>query len=96
MQRDFTLVFTDMDGVALSDDSEKPVTLGVVAVRSLLTPEQDTPALEKVERFRLASHIHSAKCPVELSIEEAGKIKMLIGQFFPPLIVGQAFAMLEA
>jgi len=74
-----------------------PVTLGTIAVNALLTsyPNEQPTSEEKVQRWRLAQAIFAAGESLDIRIEDVVLIKRLIGVAYAPLIVGQAFAMLD-
>jgi hypothetical protein len=106
MAIDFTKPLTNLDGTAVKDAEGKDVntTLGKVAEQSLLAVYADerdpqtgketiTPE-EKFNRWKLATKISGQK-DVSLTAEELALIKKLIGKAFPPLVVGQAWTMLD-
>jgi hypothetical protein len=78
------------------DQVVRPVTLAVVAYSALLRPDEKAADAEKMTRYKLAFQIAQASGPVELSLDDAAMVKRLIGQNPSPLVVGQAFEMLEA
>ena len=104
MAIDFTQPITNLDGSEIKDADGKPVvsTLGRVAEQALLAVYADerdqsgketiTPE-EKFKRWKLASKVQGKD--VNLSIEELALLKKLIGKAFPPLIVGQAWKLLD-
>lgn len=82
--------FVDPDG------KETKTTLGQICEQALLAAypdEKDLPGAEKFERWKLATKVKGPD--VNLSSEELTKLKMLIGKAFPPLVVGQAWKMLD-
>lgn len=76
-------------------EAGRPITLAVVAYSALLRPDDKATDSEKMNRYKLAFQIAQATGVVELSIEDAATIKKLVGQNPSPLVVGQAFEMLE-
>ena len=74
-------------------------TLGAVSVNALVATYQDEQRLsgeDKVKRWELAMRIK--KLPsgaADLTAEEVALIKSLIAKAYGPIIVGQAWAMLE-
>jgi len=50
---------------------------------------------EKVKRFVLATRIESNSNDMDFKVEDVAKIKQLIGKGYGPLVVGQAWEMLE-
>lgn len=96
---DFKKVILDLRGdpIKLPDGAE--LRLLTVCQESLLasfSDEQGVPATEKVKRFELALKIGETALPVEITIEEAAEIKKLVGKAYGSLVVGRAFALLEA
>lgn len=78
--------------------ADKPdLTLKDICVNSLLSVQQDDKEKEKFERFEIFQKIKnpSEEGFVELSTNEIVVIKKVIGIFQPPLLLGQAFNMLE-
>ena len=57
--------------------------------------EQNLDGREKVRRYRLATSIYSANCPLDLPAEDIAMCKQLIGKGFSTLVAGQAIPMLE-
>jgi len=72
------------------------MTLQIVATESLLghNPAEGLSAEKKVQMFGLAQKIVKNKT-VDLEVEEIVLIKECVATQYPPLIVGQAFPMLE-
>jgi hypothetical protein len=97
MTIDFSQRLLTITGAPLTDAGQDvPLTLAAVSVAALLADyknEQPT-ADEKVRRWKLAQKIHAAD-EVAIAIEDVALIKKLIGTAYAPLVVGQAFAMLE-
>ena len=76
----------------------KDLTLKTVSVESLLATFDDERSLlgaEKAKRYVLATRIYANPEELDLTIEEIAKIKQLIGKGYGPLVVGQAWEMLE-
>lgn len=97
MKIDFSATIKDFDGTDLKEAGDKPVTLGMIAVRALnanFTDEANLPAEEKVRRFGMALKI-SEGGEVDFKAEDIAEIKKVIGRAFNPLIVGRAFALLD-
>jgi hypothetical protein len=75
----------------------KDLTLKSVSVEALLATFNDEQSLsgeEKAKRYLLATRIY-ANDELDLTVEEVAKIKQLVGKGYGPLIVGQAWEMLE-
>ena len=80
----------------------KITTLGDVAVQALLTPVQNEEATEKARKFLLAMKLQKAmdeKVPgnatVDLSLDETKMVNDAIKKNYPPLIMGQAWRLLD-
>lgn len=73
------------------------LTLRDVCVNSLLSNQQEDKEKEKFERYEVFQKIKKADKDgmVDLSTEEIVIIKKAVGVFQPPLLLGQAFNMLE-
>jgi hypothetical protein len=97
MTIDFSQRLGTITGAPLTDQGKDvPLTLAAVSVAALLADynnEQPT-ADEKVRRWKLAQKIHGAS-EITLAIDDVVLIKKLIGIAYAPLVVGQAFEMLE-
>ena len=80
--------------------TKKDLTLREVITNSLLAPppqgqRDQMEGAEKARRYFLAIEIHKAKNQVELSVDDIKLIKDEIGRVYPPLIVGQAYEILD-
>ena len=76
----------------------KDLTLKTVSVESLLATFDDERSLlgeEKAKRYLLATRIYANPEDIDLTVEEISKIKQLIGKGYGPLVVGQAWEILE-
>jgi len=99
MQRliDFSQVMKDLDGKAIRD-GEAELTLRSVTVNALMTLLPDERSLggeEKARRYTLGMKIHKAKEPLELKAEQVTLVKKCVGGVYTPLVVGQAFHLLD-
>ena len=92
MKIDFAKTIKTLDGKEL----DPPRTLGQISAEALLGnyPDEKIDGDEKAKRLKLALRIVDAK-DVDLKSEEIAKIKRLVGIAYAPLVVGQAFDMLE-
>lgn len=98
MKVDFTKKFCNLNGEVLKDaNSQREVTLGEVCVEALLSTDKENPisGTDKLERYNLALEIHTGKKET-LSAEEIVLLKDLLGKLYTPIIVGQAFPMLDS
>lgn len=100
MKIDVTQTFKTLSGQVLKDVDENKqavdATLRLAIVNSLLAPSKakEESGIEKVKKYELAKRVYVGG-EVELSAEEITLIKEGIGRLFQPIIVGQAFDMLE-
>ena len=92
MKINFEQVIKNIKGEQIKD-----LTLKSVSVEALLATFDDERALgeEKVKRYLLAIRIQADPTGVDLVVEDVAKIKQLIGKGYGPLVVGQAWEMLE-
>lgn len=104
---DFTKPITNMDGTAATDKDgkvpEKAPTLGSVCESALLAQYADErdpvsgketiTAEDKYARWKLAGKMQGKD--VTLTAEELALIKKLVGKAYAPLIVGQAWSLLD-
>ena len=80
--------------------TKKDLTLREVITNSLLAPppqgqRDQMEGAEKARRYFLAIEIYTEKNQVELSVDDIKLIKDEIGRVYPPLIVGQAYEILD-
>ena len=92
---DFSKVLKNLNGDNLKDETGD-ITLKSICVNSLLAtiPNETPTGEEKLLRYSLATQINKDE-EVDLSAEDISKIKKMVGQAFPTVIVGQTFLMLE-
>lgn len=100
---DFTQTLTNLDGTPVVAQEGKPQpTLGTICEQALLatfaderdsTGKETIEAKEKFDRWKLASKLNGTD--VKLSAEELALVKKLVGKAYSPLIVGQAWSMLD-
>jgi hypothetical protein len=101
MTVDFSRGIKTLDGQQINDSSRDGVvmTVGLAAVNALLAehPSESAgvPAEEKLRRYKLAVLIHAANGPVGVSVEDVALIRRLIGFCYPPIVVGQAYEVLD-
>jgi len=92
MSLNFDHVFTDLDGSALQESGED-LTMRMVCVNAL-THAAGGDGDEKVKRWQLAKRLFPGGTQ-SITPEEAVLLKQLIGARFPPVIVGNAFELLN-
>lgn len=91
-------VLKDVDGVtSLSTGKGKEVLiLKEVCINSILTPSREDREQQKFQKWELFKKIRDCKTDeIDLKAEEIVILKRSIGEIQPPLIMGQAFEMLE-
>ncbi len=87
----------DVDGITPIQDKVGVLTLKQVCIAAILTPiegEEWTKKQEKWDLFKKFRDVDTTQI-VEVSIEELKILKDSIGKWYPPLIMGQCFEMLE-
>lgn len=101
MKRNFNVVLKTLKGEPLKEqyeDTVRDVTLASIATNALLANYEDEKNLsgdDKVKRFKLAQQINDADGEVEVTAEQISLLKMLIAKGYSPLVVGQAYDILE-
>lgn len=104
MKINFDSNFKDLDGNEVKDRqvgldgkiTESVATLGRVAANALLAitdADRDMTGEIKVKRYDLAMRV--IRGDISLKAEEVADIKAAIGKHYSPLIVGQAWRMLD-
>jgi len=92
------VVFRNLKGEVLkdvdADGKTVDATLKDAIVNAVLSPGQDETGKQKVECYEIARRVFAGG-NVELSAEDIVLIKNKVGKVYPPLIVGQAYALLE-
>lgn len=107
---DFTVILDDADGQPIYECSDpgintpatdpgckakRGVTLGLIAMRSLVAAEQGITADESLMRGQLALSVMKSN-GAELKAEEVALIKKRIAAVYGPLIVARSFPLLDA
>jgi len=93
---EFDVELHSLDGSVLQDSATQKITLKNISVNALLTPADEKLAgEEKLKRYNLAQKIYASTAGIDMTTEEIALVKKLIGEIYPPLIVGQTWAMLE-
>lgn len=86
------------DPIKNADNKKDDLTMRNVCVNALLanySDERDIDGNEKAKRYELAMKIHLEKKEIELEIDDVKLIKDLIGKMHFPLVVGQAYRILD-
>jgi len=90
----------DVDGVTPIQDKIGILNLKQVCTAAILTPVENEEWTKKQEKWDMFKKFRDADITqkdafVELTIEELKILKDSIGKWYPPLIMGQCFEMLE-
>ena len=97
---DFTIEFKQLDGTEFKDSTGKvvPLTLRAAAETALMASypdEQNLSGQEKLKRYILATKIEKATKTLDLTTDEVTLLKTLIAKAYGPLVVGEAWAVLD-
>ena len=79
----------------LKPNSTESFCLKDATIEALLAPEENLSGEEKAKRYLMATRIYANPEGPDFSLEELGIIKKVIGKGYGPLVVGQAWGMLE-
>ena len=79
------------------EGKKEPMTLRYVSIMSLMYIDQQHKigGPEKMKRYSLALKIQDTKDPVKVDAANIVLLKEVIGDIYGPLVVGQAYKMLE-
>ena len=94
MKIEFNRELKTLDGESMKMN-DKPLTLRSASVEALLIPKQGDSGTDKAKSYALAMKIHQSNGQVDLTIDEAAELKKRIGENMTPLVVGQAWEMLD-
>ena len=99
MQVDFSKEFKQFDGTVIPESQANPVpfTLKTASVNGLMFKgeQEKLSGEEQMKRFDLSTLIYASTEPVDLASEQVVLIKEQIAKIYTPIIVGQAWKMLE-
>lgn len=97
MRIDFSKTLIGIEGDDLKWDDKVVLTLRKCAIEALQAtiPGEQVDGEERFRRGELAEKIYRGPDPVELSIDEAKKVKEFIGKVFSTKIVHPAYKLLE-
>jgi len=90
----FSLVLTKLEGDPLKDDKQEDLTLAGAAKQALLALDEKQTGEQKYEHYCLATKVANGG-EVTLKSEEISTIKEVIGKYMYPIVVGQAWDLLE-
>ena len=85
----------DALGAPIITGATSKLFLKDVCISSILSPIQGDDEMSKWKKYEIFKKLRDAKVEVELTAEEISTIKKAISHFQPPLIMGQAFEMIE-
>lgn len=105
---DFSVAIIDQDGEPMLECTEpatlpavdpacktrRAITLGVVAMRAVMTPEPNLAPEESLKRGQLALSIYKST-GAELTAEEIALIKRQLAKSYGPLVVARTFPLLD-
>ena len=91
---DFSIRLTKLEGDTLKDENGGELTLGGAAKQALLVSEEKQTGQEKYDNYVLATKVAEGG-EVTLKSEDISKIKEVIGKYMFPVVVGQAWDLLE-
>ena len=102
---DFTAQLRDLSGEGIIErtldaknmERMKPLTLGAVAANALLAQTEEDKSMtgeEKVRRYSLAMKVVT-NAEAALKAEEVAEIKKVVAKAYGPLVVGQAWKLLD-
>ncbi len=90
----FDAVLTKLGGGPLQDDEKKDLTLAGAAKQALLVLDDKQTGEQKYDHYCLATKVVNGG-EVNLKSEEISTIKEVIGKYMYPVVVGQAWDLLE-
>lgn len=82
-------------GLLQKKEKKDPMTLKDICMNAILTPLEGDDEKKKFEKWEIYKKLRSAKDEVTLTVEEIATVKKAIGKFYPQLIMGQCFELLE-
>jgi len=82
------LISTNDEGV------REPITFRTIAVNALLDNSRKTDGIEKLQRGMLAEQIYQS-AEIDLDEKQVAKIKELVYEMYPPLIILRMSALLK-
>ena len=91
-------VITNLNGepVFMDNEQKDQATIGKLVVEGLLAPDQQASGAEKMLRYKMAVRIVDLHPDNNVfTVEEAAKIKDVIGRCYSPLIVGRVYEAIE-
>lgn len=103
-KRNFDCNIKDLDGSDVLEKKKLPdgteasgpgtaISMKSIVTSALLAPD-DATGLKKAERYAMAVRLQKGG-DIDFTVDELSEIKELVGKFFPPLTVGQIYALIE-
>lgn len=83
----------------MAEHAGRELSLASTCCNALLAAHEDERALsgeDKVKRWKLAQRIHDATGEIDIASEEVSLLKTLLAKSYTPLVVGQAWSVLES
>jgi len=88
--------FKGIDGIQpLPSETGRVLALKDICINAILTPEEKDDEKKKLEKYSIFKKLRASSEDVVLTAEEITIIKRSIARVYAPLIMGQAFEMLE-
>ena len=85
----------DAEGKSIVSGPRPQLFLRDVCINAVLTPVQTDKPEDKWKKYEIFKKLQSKSNEIDLPIEDIALIKRCVGLINPPLIMGQAFEMLE-
>lgn len=74
-------------------ENGQPVKIQNLIVSALMAPRQEDTPEQKLTDFRLAERVQTGE-EADYSAEELARIKLVVGKFFAPLVVGRVYELI--
>lgn len=85
----------NFDGREAVDENGKKITIGQIIINTLLINKADMGNAEKMDRWVLAKKVRKAKDTIDITLEEASKIKDWVTASSITIVAGQISDILE-
>lgn len=95
MFKTFNVPVVNFAGDAVSVDGKESATGTDVVINALLIPNNALTAVEKFKQYQLAQKLYANNGHADYTTEELAVIKDTVGKYYPPLIVGLIFNIIE-
>lgn len=93
MKLNWSETLKDFDGKEATDEQGQAVTLGLMAIRALMTVgREQLDGEEKFRRYKVAEKVH---LDGDLSVDDVSRLKKAVGEVLTPLAVGAIWSRIE-